>query len=601
MKYLRPRPALLISSIALLLAASPGQADWKPVPGQIMTEWAEKVDPSKPLPNYPRPQLVREKWINLNGLWDYAITPKKAAQPTQFAGKILIPFCIESALSGVKKTLNNDQRLWYRRTFPAPELAENRLLLHFGAVDWETTVYFNGHSLGTHKGGYDSFSFDITDSLQAGDNELVVSVYDATKSPQARGKQNTTDIDKPDGAFYTPCTGIWQTVWMETVPGNHIDSLKIVPDIDTETFSVTVNGGTGTAKVTVFDGKTTVASETGKPGELIYLKIRKAKLWTPKSPFLYDLTVTLGKDTVKSYFGMRKIALARDGDGIIRPFLNNRFVFQSGPLDPGYWPDGIYTAPTDDALKFDIEITKKLGFNMIRKQMKVEPERWYYWCDKLGLLVWQDMPAGQVGTGAERPNPTRVGTDGKPVSQEAAQQFEGELYTLMEQHFNHPSIIQWTIFSEKLGQYDTPRLTLLAKALDDSRLICNASGWVDMKVGDIADIHSYPGPHSPNPEPNRAAVLGEFGGLGLVVPDHLWPGKAWSYKEMPDSKALTAQFLTLWKKVGKLKFNPGLSAAVYTQLTDVETQTDGLLTYDRKVVKVDIPKVSEALSDIDFP
>ena len=356
---------LLIPSVAL------HAADWKPVPGHIMTEWAAKVDPNHVLPEYPRPQLVREHWVNLNGLWDFAVTKKADAKPAKFEGKILVPFCIESALSGVKRKFTDKDRLWYSREFTAPALASGeRLMLNFGAVDYEATVLLNGRQIGTHKGGYDAFSFDITDHLKSGPNSLVVSVLDGTNNGPL-GKQKVSAFDKPDGIFYTATSGIWQTVWLEKVPENHVTSLKITPDIDQGTLTVVVNGQEGAAMVAALDGDKEVTRQKGKAGEPIVLNIPNAKLWSPESPFLYDLKVTLGSDSVTSYAGMRKISKGKDEKGVLRPMLNNKPVYMAGPLDQGYWPDGIYTAPTDEALKFDIEMTRKCGFNMTRKHIKV--------------------------------------------------------------------------------------------------------------------------------------------------------------------------------------------------------------------------------------
>jgi len=336
-----------------------------------MTEWADKVDPNQPLPEYPRPQMVRDNWVNLNGLWDYAVTGVRDPQPTKFEGKILVPFCIESALSGVKRSFGRDERLWYSRSFTAPSLsAGERLILNFGAVDYETAVLVNGKQVGTHKGGYDAFSFDITAAVKPGPNTLVVSVLDATGGPQARGKQNYHAFHRPGGIMYTPTSGIWQIVWLEKVPKNFISSLKIIPNIDNGTVTVTVNAREGTAKVVVSDEGQTTATAQGAADKPITLKIPQAKLWSPESPFLYDLDVSLGSDAVKSYFGMRKISIGKDENGVLRPMLNNKVVHMHGPLDQGYWPDGIYTAPTDEALRFDLEMTKKFGFNMTRKHFE---------------------------------------------------------------------------------------------------------------------------------------------------------------------------------------------------------------------------------------
>jgi hypothetical protein len=599
--YQMEKPSAVPQIIVMaLLAALSGlhAADWKPVPGHIMTEWAEKVDPKAPLPEYPRPQLVRDNWVNLNGLWDYAVTPKDAAKPAQFEGKILVPFCIESALSGVKRKFTDKDRLWYSREFTAPALTKGeRLLLNFGAVDYEATVLLNGKELGKHKGGYDAFSFDITDALNPGANTLVVSVLDATGSGPI-GKQKVSAFDKPDGILYTATSGIWQTVWLEKAPENFISSLKITPDIDQSTLTVVVNGKEGNAKVTVLDSGKEVASQTGKAGEPIILKIPDAKLWSPESPFLYDLAITLGSDSVKSYAGMRKISKGKDEKGVLRPMLNNKPIFMAGPLDQGYWPDGIYTAPTDEALRFDIEMTKKLGFNMTRKHIKVEPARWYYWTDKLGLLVWQDMPSGVAGKDA------KGGNDGVPKSKELSDQHELELKTMVEQHFNSPSIVWWVVFNESWGQYDTPRLTKMVKELDPTRLVTGASGWFTAEGGDAIDKHHYQSPASVRPDGDRIGVCGEFGGLGYVIPGHLWvPEQTESsvYITCMDQKDYEKQYLALWKEAFDSDVKNGTSAAVYTEITDIEKEVNGLMTYDRKVIKANPDLFAKAIGKREFP
>ncbi|MCL5098043.1 MAG: glycoside hydrolase family 2 [Candidatus Omnitrophica bacterium] len=572
--------ASLIALSATLLAAP----DWQPAHGPLVTRWAKDVSPDNAHPEYPRPQMVRKDWLNLDGLWDYAIVGKSIEAVPEFQGKILVPFPVESALSGVMKPVNENSRLWYRRTFDVPqEWSGRRVLIHFGAVDWETTVFVNGKNLGTHRGGYDAFSFDITDALKTGEpQELVVSVFDPTDSgQQPRGKQ----VHEPGGIMYTSTTGIWQTTWLEPVPETSIASLKIVPDVDASCLrlTVSVDGAADDCAVRAIalSSGSKVVQATGKPGREIVLPIHEPILWWPDQPYLYDLNVELEKDgravdSVKSYFGMRKIELGRDAQGITRPLLNGRFVFQVGTLDQGFWPDGIYTAPTDAALRYDVEMLKKLGFNMTRKHVKVEPDRWYYWCDKLGLLVWQDMPSGGNGT------------------PEAKQQFELELRRMIQGRYNHPCIILWVVFNEGWGQYDTERLTRWVKQLDPTRLADDASGWTDEKVGDVIDIHSYPGPDSPKPEPDRAAVLGEFGGLGLGVDGHTWAQTTWGYRGMSDMQMLTQQYTRLLRHAWALKKTPGLSAVVYTQTTDVETECNGLLTYDRAVLKVDLDKASEA-------
>jgi hypothetical protein len=566
------------------------KAEWKPAPGPLLTRWAKDVRPDRVHPEYPRPQMVRRPWRNLNGLWELALAKQGDEPPIgkKLDLQILVPFPVESALSGVMKRAD---RLWYRRTFAVPRgWAGQHVLLHFGAVDWETTAWLNGQKLGTHRGGYDAFRFDVTKFLKGqGQQELIVGVWDPSDAgTQPRGKQ----VRHPEGIYYTPTTGIWQTVWLEPVPAAHIERLHVVPDVDAGTVRVSVRTrGTGegdAVHVVVRDGGRTVAARTGLPGKALELPVPRAKLWSPEHPFLYDLRVELrqaGKavDTVQSYFGMRKVSLGKDRGGVTRMLLNNHFVFQMGPLDQGFWPDGLYTAPTDEALRYDIEITKKLGFNMTRKHVKVEPERWYYWCDRLGLLVWQDMPSGDKGVAPNRGEIKR--------SPESARQYERELRRMIDGRRNHPCVIMWVVFNEGWGQFDTARVTRWTKRHDPTRLVDCASGWNDMGVGDVHDIHSYPAPKSPKPESERAAVLGEFGGLGLGVDGHAWSRKTWGYLGTRDGADLTRKYQRLVSRVWTLKDDPGLSAAVYTQITDVETEGNGLLTYDRAVIKVDLEKV----------
>jgi hypothetical protein len=594
---------LLIAVAALLLRAVPAMAaeePWKPAAGPLSTRWTKDVSPEKVHPEYPRPQMVRQEWRNLNGLWQYAVTPKDAPAPGKYDGRILVPFPIESALSGVMRALEDTEHLWYRRTFEVPaEWAGRRIMLNFEAVDWEATVFVNGREVGVHRGGYDPFSFDITEALRPGANELVVRVWDATgKNGEPKGKQNINSIKRPGGIMYTPCSGIWQTVWLEPMSEAGVQDLRITPDVDGGAVRVAVTARAAadgaTVEAVVLDGAKEIGRASGKPGEELRIAVPGAKLWSPNSPFLYDLKITMkqgGKtiDELASYFGMRKIALGKDAGGITRLMLNGQFVFQIGPLDQGFWPDGIYTAPTDEALRYDIEMTRKLGMNMCRKHVKIEPRRWYYWCDRLGLMVWQDMPSG--GGGARSADKEQ---DGKPASPERAKQFETELRAMIDAHRNNPSIILWVVFNEGWGQYDTVRLANWVKELDPTRLVNNASGWADRKCGDVMDRHAYPGPASPDPEPTRAAVLGEFGGLGLAIPKHTWTEKSWGYQGMADTQGLTNRYVRLLRGVHALKDSPGLSAAVYTQTTDIETECNGLMTYDREIVKVDLETAAAA-------
>jgi hypothetical protein len=584
-------PTILCLALALVFVfgtcKSKPTAAWKAVEGRILTRWAAEVTPEAVWPEYPRPQMVRETWLNLNGLWEYAVTAKDAGRPDAWDGRILVPFAAESALSGVGKPVGADKALWYRRTVAVPkEWRGGRVLLHFGAVDWESTVWVNGREAGTHRGGYDPFTYDISEALKRGaKQELVVRVLDPTdenNSPIARGKQ----VMKPHGIFYTAVTGIWQTVWLEPVPGTYIAGLKITPDIDrrTLTFEPTITGareGTSLAITATLRGAE-VASVEAPANVPAVLEIPEPELWSPDSPSLYDITAVLKKggrtlDEVASYAGMRKISLGEDDRGFLRLCLNNAPLFQFGPLDQGWWPDGLYTAPTDAALRYDIEAIKALGLNMLRKHVKVEPDRLYYWCDKLGLLVWQDMPSALFKRDAHSAEAL--------ASRDA--QFEGEWKAVMDALYDHPSIVLWVPFNEGWGQYDTERIAAWTKRHDPTRLVNNASGWTDKGVGDVSDIHSYPGPAMPPVEEKRAAVLGEFGGLGLPLIGHLWqPEGNWGYRNFDDIRTYEARYAELIKNLYPL-VDKGLAAAVYTQTSDCEVEVNGLMTYDREVVKLE--------------
>ena len=578
---------LLMNFIIVFLVISGCQKPWQPAECPLLTKWAKQISPYKVHPEYPRPQFVRDQWKNLNGLWNYAILPKEEQKPQNFDGQILVPFPVESALSGVAKAVGDTNRLWYQRTFSIPENWKNKQIkLNFGAVDWETKVWVNGKKIGSHRGGYDSFSFDITDALnKTGNQEVVISVWDPVDAgTQPRGKQ----VKNPRGIWYTSVTGIWQTVWIEPANKANIESIKINPDIDAALVNITAITSESATDLNIIlqvkaDGNTVNEVKT-LTGEIASVSMKNPKLWSPDSPFLYGLNVILqdgnGKtlDEITSYFGMRKIALGKDEKGLTRLMLNNEFVFQFGPLDQGWWPDGLYTAPTDEALRYDIEVTKKLGFNMARKHVKIEPNRWYYWCDKLGLLVWQDMPSGDKYIRRDQPDIKR--------SKKSAEQFELELKQLIANFGNHPSIVLWVPFNEGWGQYDTPRIVDYIKTLDPTRLVINTSGWSDRGVGDIHDIHSYPGPAMPNPEESRAIVLGEFGGLGLPLKGHTWQDENnWGYRSFKDADELTAAYRELIKKLYPFVAD-GLSAAVYTQTTDVEIEVNGLMTYDRAIIKM---------------
>ncbi|MES2418741.1 MAG: sugar-binding domain-containing protein [Bacteroidota bacterium] len=577
---------------------------WKPVPGKVSTIWAAKVDPKQPLPAYPRPQMRRtNNWKNLNGLWDYAIRPKTAPAPQMYEGKILVPFAIESSLSGVGKTVGQDSLLWYRTHFEVKPQAKKTILLHFGAVDWKTEIYLNGKKAGSHEGGYDPFTIDITPFLKKGNKqELTISVWDPTdKGPQPRGKQQI----KPGGIWYTPVTGIWQTVWIESVPETFIAATKQTPDIDNQTLMVTAqvsSAKTGDSlRITALDGNLKISEKVIDVNESAQLSINDPKLWAPNHPFLYNLSIVLvrdGKivDEVKSYFAMRKSSIGKDKNGIMRMLLNNEFVFQYGTLDQGWWPDGLYTAPTDDALKFDIIQTKAMGFNTIRKHIKVEPARWYYECDLQGMLVWQDMPSGDLGNKWEPRLGDFGGTD-KMRTIESEAIYRKEWNKIMDDLHNFPSIVMWVPFNEAWGQFKTIEIAEWTKKKDPSRLVNSASGGNFFITGDVVDLHNYPDPKMPRPDlfgQTQALVLGEFGGLGLPIPGHTWQDKNnWGYQTFKNADDLFNKYASFTDRLAFL-IQKGLSAAIYTQTTDVEIETNGLMTYDRKEFKVPAEKLRHA-------
>ena len=571
---------------------------WEPVNGNLLTRWSKEVNPEQPLPEYPRPQLKREEWLNLNGLWDYSIRPKDEEMVTSFDGKILVPFPLESALSGVNRKLKLNQRLWYQRKFSIPSQWENKIiLLHFGAVDWETRVWINNKEVGSHKGGYTSFSFEISEYVKYdGENSLVVTVWDPTdRGGQGRGKQ----VLRPFTIWYTAVSGIWQTVWLEPVSNTYVERIMVEPDIHNELIkiSLAIQNHQNIEEINIEVKEEDNVISTVKKGtdKAFSIPITSPKLWSPENPFLYDLIITLKKentilDKIESYFGMRKISLGEEQNGIRPVLLNNEAIFQYGTLDQGYWPDGLYTAPTDNALKYDIEITKKLGFNLIRKHVKVEPARWYYHCDKIGVLVWQDMPNGgkwlaRSGTWLERINIENF-KETRKVSDQS--DYYNELIETVKMLFNHPSIIMWVPFNEGWGQFRTRDVCEKIRNLDSLRLINAASGHFDFEVGDICDRHSYPDPFMPDSTKfkSRAYVVGEFGGLGLEVENHMWKIKyKHFYRKFSDAFKLTRKYSSLISKLKEL-ITKGLCAAIYTQTTDVEGEINGLLTYDREIIKM---------------
>ncbi len=595
MKILLCLPLVLLGLGVLFVPAAPAQTVSG---GRLPTRWAKDVSPTAPLPEYPRPQMTRARWQSLNGPWDYALTDSAAtAPPAAYDGKILVPYPYEAALSGVGKDSPATQRLWCRRAFTVPagwRTDGQRVLLHFGAVNWDSTVSVNGRALGGHRGGYTAFDYDITPVLRPGANEMVVSAFnpmtDGTPNAQVVGKQRA----HPVSVLYTGATGIWQSVWLEPVPASHIRGLKITPDVDAKSLRLTVqtegaDSGTQVA-VVVLDGARVVAKAFGRADEETRIPIPGPHLWSPDDPHLYSLRVSVPgqfSDGVGSYFALRKISLGKDAQGRTRILLNNAPFFQVGTLDQGYWPDGIYTAPTDAALRSDIDAAKGFGFNLIRKHAKVEPDRWYYWADKIGMLVWQDMP--------------QAFGDGETFTDATKAQWLLEWTREIAQFASHPSIVVWTPFNEGWGQHDTARIAALTKRLDPTRLVDAASGGYNQAVdgkmsqfrlptpantGDINDTHTYPDPTTEKQDPARALVCGEFGGISLRVSGHLWEAGNFGYGAVQeDGWHLTQHYQQVLKEAYALRDDLGVSAVVYTQIADVERETNGLLTYDRAAVK----------------
>ena len=588
------RPARLAAVLALALtglavpaahAGSPPQ--WQRLAPPLSTPWTNDVSPTNALPDYPRPQLTRSKWQNLNGVWEFAAAKPGEAAPVgrSLGERILVPYPVESALSGI---MRHETNMWYRRTFQLPrDWRGQRILLHFQAVDYDTTVIVNGKTVSRHTGGYDAFSVDVTDALTtARDQELIVGVAD----PNDTGGQPIGKQRKPgDGIFYTPSSGIWQTVWMEPVASARIDRLDVTPDLGSVTVNAVVGGPVKQrVEAVAYDHGRPVGRVTGDANKPLKLKVDRPHLWSPDDPFLYDLRVKLvpSGDEVGSYFGLRTVGLGKTADGRQRMLLNGKFVMQVGPLDQGFWPDGIYTAPTDAALKFDLEQEKALGFNMVRKHIKVEPDRWYHYADKLGLLVWQDMPAMK---------------DDVEPSAASRVNFESEMKRMIDQHRSFPSIVSWVPFNEGWGDYEVGRIADLVKSWDPTRLV-NAESGVnccrsepDSGKGDIYDDHTYTGPGTPMQTGPRAAVDGEYGGLGLKVAGHEFDAAgSFAYEMEPDSATLTRRYGELQQRLLLVAQRCGVSAGVYTQTTDVEKEVNGFFTYDRQVKKMDFAAVRAA-------
>ncbi|MHA4896451.1 glycoside hydrolase family 2 protein [Pedobacter sp. PWIIR3] len=562
---------------------------------KLPTMWTKAAAVAEaPFPEYPRPQLQRKDWLNLNGKWDYiggkqvasALHPEK---PIGFAGQkeqILVPYCPESVLSGIER--KQEINMWYKRDFQIPTSWKNKkVIIHFDAVDHDATIFINGKKAGTHAGGYDSFSLDITAFLKSANNELIVAAHDPNDGRTPSGKNG------PRGD-YTYTSGIWQSVWLEPVGQSYIKNIRLTPDLSNNRLKVKVEANGLQVSASALEGKKVVAQVSGTVGTEFYIPIENAKLWSPEDPFLYDLKLSLKDkngnvtDEVTSYFGMRDVKLGKV-NGVVRPLLNNQFVMQIGLLDQGYWPDGILTAPTDEALKSDVEFTKKAGFNLIRKHMKTEPKRFYYWADKLGILVWQDMPAMWY----QNEDTARVRST-----------FRKELKAIMDDHYNSPSIITWVPFNENWGAFDVKEMTDWVKKYDPSRLVNGNSGFNnnpgyqkasgDPGNGDFVDTHIYIGPNDASkPDDKRAASLGEYGGVGLFVRGHMWPVENNAYGYEPTKSALTDKYVLLMDQVEQLMKYQGLSVAVYTQTTDVEHEINGLLTYDRAFEKMDPQRVKE--------
>ncbi|GGK98171.1 AbfB domain-containing protein [Mangrovihabitans endophyticus] len=581
--------ATTVASLGTLMATASPAAAFAPKTPPLSTPWTSQVSTSNPLPEYPRPQMVRPDWQSLNGIWQFAGSGNIDNPPLNqnLGEEVLVPYPIESALSGI---MRHENFMYYRRTFTVPAgWAGRHVQLNFGAVDWQSKVWVNGSLMGTHEGGYDKFSYDVTSALRTGSNEVVVGVWDPTDGQDIPvGKQRTAR----GGIWYTPSSGIWQTVWLEPVNAARITRLDTTPNVGAGALDLVVQGaGIGGQGVTaqVLTGGIVVGTANGSVGAALRIPVPNAHLWTPDDPFLYDLRVTLtgtgGGDAVAGYFGMRSLGKAMLG-GVLRPTLNGKFVYQLGTLDQGFWPDGIYTAPTDAALRFDLEQQKAMGFNMVRKHIKVESDRWFYWADRLGLMVWQDMPAL---------------ASGREPSQAGRTRYERELREMIDEHKGITSIVQWVPFNEGWGEYDAGRIAEEVKSWDPTRLVNHNSGSnccdsdPDPGNGDVIDDHQYVGPGiSRTPSATRIAVNGEYGGLGLRVSGHEWPtsGK-FAYEWLADSNALTSRYVQITSNLVSLINSRGLSGSVYTEPTDVEEELNGFYTYDRQVQKMDFARVRE--------
>ena len=622
-----------MAAVLLLAAGCTPSNRWAPAGDHILTAWANEVNPSNVHPEYPRPQMVRPEWKSLNGLWDYSVTPAAPSSVPEWSsaapdilgmteeagnilsecvdGQILVPFCIESALSGVGRRVSPDEALWYSTTFTVPGSWKGRTLLHFDAVDWQADVWLNGSYAGRHVGGYTSFSFDITPYLKKGAQQLLVRIIDGTDNDQQpRGKQ----VSEPGGIWYTPVTGIWQSVWIEPVGEASIGGYSVVPHISPCSLELTasVDGNADEVEYILLDGgpgwstedpgaPAEVASCKAAPGAGVHLVVPDAKLWSPEDPYLYGLRINLYKDgkkvdSVLGYTAFRESSEVRDSAGERRLALNGKPYFQFGPLDQGWWPDGLYTAPSDEALRYDIATTKDLGYNMIRKHIKVEPARWYWYCDRLGMAVWQDMPsiAANLPGGQWGEWGYDTGWD-YPLSDAAKGTYYREWGQIIDQLRNHPCILVWVPFNEAWAQFDTPAVVDFTRKQDPTRLVNSASGGNSYLCGDILDSHNYPEPVMKFRSGGRQIdVLGEYGGIGCAVPGHLWqPENNWGYQGLcPDGNAVLDRYAEFADMLID-QIHTGVAAAVYTQTTDVEIEVNGLMTYDRAVIKMPAEKLRE--------
>lgn len=583
---------------------------------QLMTKWGKKVDNKDVLKEYPRPNLVRDSYLNLNGEWEYAITKSKDIE--KYDGNIVVPFSPEAYLSGVQRIVQPDDYLHYRCKFRlGADFIKERLILHFGAVDQECEVFLNGIRIGEHKGGYLPFSFDITNEMRIGENTLTLCVVDRTeKAPHARGKQKLVKKGKYGSLFYTPNSGIWKTVWLESVSEEYITNLRVTPCFDESAITVLVstNGEPKEANIRILFKDNVVEETIIETNKTVKIVLDSFKSWTPDEPNLYDIEINTGTDKVTSYFGMRKFSTGKDKNGILRFFLNNKPYFFNGLLDQGYWPESLLTPPSDDALKYDIVKLKELGYNTIRKHIKIESERFYYHCDKIGMIVWQDMPNGggdyNMVFVTYLPNAFNWFARGvkdslyslfKRRDEEGRRQYYNDLEGMVNQLYNHPSIAVWVPFNEGWGQFDANIATNKIRKLDSTRLVNEACGWFDQNGGDMYSIHNYIRKLKVKPQSNRVVALTEYGGYSYPVENHVACEKEFGYKSYKNAEELTENYKRLWEEEIYPNIKNGLCSAIYTQTSDIEEEINGLMTYDREIVKIKkevVKALNQKLDDI---